>query len=256
VGNYTYRRGFILPDYEYLKRVPDKLDDIESIIVEFLIHTFLDAADEDYITARLLFINSFHRAYYWSAQQCLEKILKLLILIFGGSTLNKKGNNTHNLKLLLDEFSKYYELESIDIYKGINDEILSLSSVKKPYNLESFFEKISTGGDTDGRYGTVDTLSDFIDIVILDSTYHKLRSIFTDSHLASRLRHASIEVGEMINNNNLFFHVDTSKMLCANPFQAQHGHSYNSHLKLMSSKSDNHRIALQWLVAKKVVRNT
>lgn len=54
--------------------------------------SFRDVADDDYITARLCYINRLYPQYIWHSQQCIEKYLKA-ILLFNKQSAKKLGHN-------------------------------------------------------------------------------------------------------------------------------------------------------------------
>lgn len=54
--------------------------------------SFRDVADDDYVTARLCYINRLYPQYIWHSQQCIEKYLKA-ILLFHKQSAKKLGHN-------------------------------------------------------------------------------------------------------------------------------------------------------------------
>ena len=84
----------------------------EGYIVKVIHESFVIPADEDYLTARLLYKSNLHRNFFWSAAQCIEKYLKALLLL-NGISVKKKG---HNLKKLILEVEKiYHDINNIDL---------------------------------------------------------------------------------------------------------------------------------------------
>lgn len=62
-------------DLEHFERLSaDAQESVEGYIVEVICESFVEPADEDYITARLLAQKGMHRAFFWAASQAMENI--------------------------------------------------------------------------------------------------------------------------------------------------------------------------------------
>ena len=69
-------------------------------------------ADQDYITARLCYLNGLHENFLWNAQQCVEKYLKAIGL-FHEIDVKNQG---HELGSLYKKINKFMKFECIDHY--------------------------------------------------------------------------------------------------------------------------------------------
>lgn len=124
----------------------------EASIVKVIYQSFVIPADEDYLTARLLFKAKLYRGFYWSAAQCIEKYLKAFLLI---NDISVKDKN-HFINHLFKEAIKIYkELEKIDfaIHPDINIEKFMYDQMDI-LSLEIFLKDIEKYGHADNRYNT------------------------------------------------------------------------------------------------------
>lgn len=124
----------------------------EASIVNVIYQSFVIPADEDYLTARLLFKAKLYRGFFWSAAQCIEKYLKAFLLI---NDISVKDKN-HSINHLFKEARKIdKELEKIDfaIHPDINIEKFMYDQMDI-LSLENFLKDIEKYGHADNRYNT------------------------------------------------------------------------------------------------------
>jgi hypothetical protein len=100
----SYRYRFKCEDeLEHFDKLSDKeQENIERYIVQVICESFVEPADEDYITARLLVQKGMHRAFFWAASQALEKYLKAFLLMRGAS-VNQNRFKGHSIAALHSE---------------------------------------------------------------------------------------------------------------------------------------------------------
>lgn len=90
-------------DLRHFGKLSDEAQaDIERYIVNVICESFVEPADEDYVTARLLAQKGMHRAFFWAASQALEKYLKAFLLMRGAS-VNQDRFKGHPIATLYDE---------------------------------------------------------------------------------------------------------------------------------------------------------
>jgi hypothetical protein len=126
---------------------------IEQYIVKVICESFVDPADEDYITARLLAQKGMHRAFFWAASQALEKYLKAFLLL-RGVAVNEKRFKGHPISALYSEAclvddelaaveAKYHS--EITIHPDVAELFLDVLAT-------DFINDIATQGCPDSRY--------------------------------------------------------------------------------------------------------
>lgn len=81
-----------------------------DFFVGMVLRRFFDKADEDYVSARILFLNGFHSSFLWMSQQTLEKYLKCALLLRG-----KEIQKSHDLKWHLEELTKCEDISFPDV---------------------------------------------------------------------------------------------------------------------------------------------
>lgn len=145
----------------------------EGYIVNVIYESFVIPADEDYLTARLLYKSKLYRNFFWSAAQCIEKYLKALLLL-NGISVKKKG---HDLEKLIEEVEKiYHNINNIDlsthpkikIHKNILTQINNLS-------VNAFIKEIQSYGSTSNRYNSEGLEMETIHLFALDNLIFNLR---------------------------------------------------------------------------------
>jgi len=124
----------------------------EVHIVTVIYQSFVIPADEDYLTARLLFKANLYRGFYWSAAQCIEKYLKAFLLIHGISVKEKNHSINHLIEEAIKIDNKFEKIDfkihpAINIDKNLYGQINILS-------LQSFLKDIENYGSADNRYNT------------------------------------------------------------------------------------------------------
>lgn len=135
---------------------------------------FIDTADEDYITARWLFLNHLHRQFFWSAAQSLEKYLKAALLLNGRSAKEniEKKQYRHNLVKLFETVSQFAS-DLIPPQLAAPPQVALYSQNKDLWGnpiTKDFISHINEYGDPNNRY-------DYFGIQLEASDLHKLDQI-------------------------------------------------------------------------------
>lgn len=95
------------------------MEDNQKAIIYNVAKHFLDLADEDYLSARLLYKNWFHEQFIILGQQAIEKYLKS-ILLYNLISIKEKW---HNLWKLFEDVNLKLNV-NIEDYKEIESKIL------------------------------------------------------------------------------------------------------------------------------------
>ncbi len=139
---------------------------------------FIDIADQDYITARWLYINGIFPNFYWSAAQALEKYLKSYLLYNDMTTIGKNHGLT-SLFLYCINHSKCTDFDKI-----IDDKFLSDSIFYKKTYID-FVEYINHFGDPNNRYHINGIYSDGYIIYLLDFLLKNVRVLIRFNNFLS-----------------------------------------------------------------------
>ncbi len=135
---------------------------------------FWRAADDDYICARLSAQNGLYRHFAWNAGQCLEKYVKCLILLAGGSAkFSHQFFEAFEVHVHKENKSKFPQTLDISSFTKIIKE-------NKKYAQEDFFEclkRFEVMGNPSGRYRTVRSLIWPYDVQKLDRLVFLLRRL-------------------------------------------------------------------------------
>lgn len=95
-------------------------------------------ADQDYITARMCYLNGLHENFLWNSQQCIEKYLKAIGL-FHQIDIKNQG---HDLKSLFKNINKAIKFGCIDHYwPKCTDEIIFFDE-----DFEKFLSRLTVLG--------------------------------------------------------------------------------------------------------------
>lgn len=150
----------ILIDWSYDKRRTKIIFDL-----------FITPADDDYLSARMSYLNGLHRNFYWSASQAIEKYLKAIMLF------NEKSTKTynHNLEKLFIDFTEMDNYTTLPEFIVLTDKHTFDSPNWENSSFFNFIEHLQLYGSTDNRYGIFgEDISGNI-LQILDTVCHKLR---------------------------------------------------------------------------------
>lgn len=149
--------------------------DIARYIVDVICDSFVQPADEDYVTARLLAQKGMHRAFFWAAAQALEKYLKAFLLM-RGKAVNQRG---HHIAALHSEACSIVELRStLDTKPHTAIKIDSdVSESIEIFSVDDFIKNVEEQGHSYNRYNAfgVDFNSGYL--FALDSYVFGLRQL-------------------------------------------------------------------------------
>lgn len=145
-----------------------------EFFVSKVLDEFFDRADEDYISARVLFLHNLHASFFWTAQQTLEKYLKAALLLRGIEI-----EVTHDLKWLFNKLRSAGDVDFPSVLSAPKKmpklpEQYDMRGRLRPWSfnqeLSQFVSKISHMGGTNSRYNETDLELEPYDIVRFDLT--------------------------------------------------------------------------------------
>ncbi len=110
---------------------------------------YIASADDDYLSARMLYLNGLHRNFYWSASQAIEKYLKASLL-FNEKSAKSYG---HNLEKLFLKFIKMDNHKTLPELIVLTDKHTPASESWQNQSILSFIKHLQLYGSTDNRYG-------------------------------------------------------------------------------------------------------
>lgn len=102
----------------------------KMMLYEIARFCFRDVADNDYLSARILFRNGLIQQAYWCSEQAVEKYLKSILLFNENSALyqyNSKEKIGHNLKLALQKIEKIPHIK-IELPDDVRESIMELNN--------------------------------------------------------------------------------------------------------------------------------
>jgi len=150
-----------------------------------VIRRFFDKADEDYVAARILLHHVQLPAFFWNAQQSLEKYLKAALLLRGQSI-----RSNHDLKWHFKKLSQQSDLSFpsvLEAPKGLKK--LPLQQDEKghlrpwPFRVEltQFVSALSRQGGPASRYNERDQDFEYYDLVRFDLVAAHFRKAALDT---------------------------------------------------------------------------
>lgn len=83
--------------------MPPQPSDLEVLKNNLVTHLFVDAADQDYILARMAYHKGLYTGFFWGAGQAIEKYLKATLLLNGRSS----RDYNHNLPKLYENVCEF-----------------------------------------------------------------------------------------------------------------------------------------------------
>jgi len=197
-------RFSITDDMPYLASLPDEiLGDIEANIADVIYESFIVPGDEDYFSARLLAIRGFHRAYYWSAAQCIEKYLKAYLVLRGKSVRKL----SHSISALLKEAAKFDPaFNNIDVspHTSIDIKDHERSFARTP-STDEFIEILDKYGSPDNRYNSYGATFFSGHVFALDSLASFVRRRIECPRIERSLRHTSQDTQSVFYEKNPWF---------------------------------------------------
>lgn len=175
-----------------------------EFFVMTVLDTFFDRADEDYISARVLFFNNLHASFLWTAQQTLEKYLKAALLL---REMEIKYN--HDLKW---HFKKLKSADDIN-FPSVLTAPQKMPKLPEQYHerkklqpwpfnqeLSQFVSKISRMGGPTSRYNEIHLRLETYDIIKFDLT----AMLFRNASINTPKTFLNREIVEQ-NNGNIHF---------------------------------------------------
>lgn len=192
-------------DLELFDKLPAAVQgSIERQIVNVICDSFVDPADEDYVSARLLAQKGMHRAFFWAASQALEKYLKAFLLMRGVAVDRFKG---HPIGALHSEAcSVDKQLATVDTRRHPSIKIHpNVSESIGEFSVASFIKGIEEHGSPDNRYNSsgVDFHSGYL--FALDSYIFGLRNLIGVPSIEEAIRKMDQDLVEAFNAYNPWF---------------------------------------------------
>lgn len=237
----------------HFKKLPNETQGIiESCIVQVICESFVEPADEDYVTARLLAQKGMHRAFFWAASQALEKYLKAFLLMRGASVKCFQG---HPIKALfskacsIDEQLTALDTEfhpEIKFHPNLADSFVDIS-------VSEFINDLEVHGSSDNRYNSFGVSFKSGHIFALDSFIFSLRQQIGVPSIDETLRKLDKELVESFYLYNPWFtHSHTRLAEIPNEnFNLSISCSVTTLDRLISTHSPHGSIfVLQWLEKK------
>ncbi len=201
---YSFKCGDVLQHFDSLP--PGTQANIERHIVKVITDSFIEPADEDYVTARFLAQKGMHRAFFWAASQALEKYLKAFLLMRGVSVDQNKFKG-HPIAALHDEAcSVDAQLatvntkphSAIQIHSNVSDTIES-------YSVEEFIDSVEMQGSPDNRYNSFGVSFNSGYLFALDSYVSGLRQQIGVPSIEESLRKIDQNLAEAFYKYNPWF---------------------------------------------------
>jgi hypothetical protein len=199
-------------DIPHFERLPDQMKEvIERQIAIVIYESFVIPGDEDYLTARLLAQRGLFRAFYWAAEQTIEKYLKAFLLFNGGNAVGEKYNR-HVIKTLFDDAARINTVIR-NISMKPHAEINFKKGHRKLQNiileniiLEKFIEDIEAHGSPDNRYNSCGVEFNTNHLFALDNIAYAMRG---------QIGVPSIEYSfKSIHNDLIATFVDNNPLFC------------------------------------------
>lgn len=249
--SYVYR--FKCEDeLEHFDKLPDEVQaNIERYIANVISDSFVEPADEDYVTARLLAQKGMHRAFFWAASQALEKYLKAFLLMRGASVNQDRFKGHPIAALHAEACSVDAGLSTVDtkphlaikIHPNVSESIEELS-------VAEFINGIESQGSPDNRYNSFGVNFNSGYLFALDSFVFGLRQQIGVPPIQETLRKMDQGLVAIFNLYNPWFapvHVDLAE-IPNEDFNLRISGSVTT-LDILTGSHGPHgsRLVLQWL---------
>lgn len=171
---YSFKCG---EELEHFERLPDEIQaSVERYIVEVISDSFIEPADEDYVTARLLAQKGMHRGFFWAASQALEKYLKAFLLMRGVSV--NQGRFKGHPVVALHDHACSIDANLLAVDTKFHPEIKIDSNVSESIDELSaadFIKDVESQGSPDNRYNSFGVAFNSGYLFALDSFVFGLR---------------------------------------------------------------------------------
>lgn len=194
-------------ELEHFDKLPDAVQrSIERYIVNVICDSFVEPADEDYVSARLLAQNGMHRAFFWAASQALEKYLKAF-LVMRGIAVNQDRFKGHPIAALHSEAcSAGGELSNIDTKPHPAIRIHpNVSASIDEFTVEQFINDVKDHGSPDNRYNSFGVNFNSGYLFALDSYVFGLRQLLGVPPIDETLRKMERGLVDTFNVYNPWF---------------------------------------------------
>ena len=164
-------------DLQHFDRLPDVTQaNIELHIVKVITDSFVEPADEDYVTARVLAQKGMHRAFFWAASQALEKYLKAFLLMRGVSVNQDRFKGHPIAALHAEACSVDGQLATVNTKPHTAIQIHSdVSDAIESYSVAEFIDNVEEQGSPDNRYNSFGVSFNLGYLFALDSYVSGLR---------------------------------------------------------------------------------
>jgi hypothetical protein len=179
---------------------------IEYYIASVICDSFIEPADEDYVTARFLAQKGMYRAFFWAASQALEKYLKAFLLM-RGTSVNRNCFRGHPIAALYAEASLVdSNILSIDTkpHPSINIR-KNASELVAPLSLNEFISDIELQGSPDNRYNSSGVNFNTGYLFALDSFVFGLRNMIGVPPIQESIRKMDQSLTDWFNLYNPWF---------------------------------------------------
>lgn len=194
-------------DLKHFDRLPDVTQaNIERYIVKVISDSFVEPADEDYVTARLLAQKGMHRAFFWAASQALEKYLKAFLLM-RGVAVNKDRFKGHPIAALHGEAcSVDGQLSTVDTKPHTAIKLHSkVSESIENFSVAEFINNVEAQGSPDNRYNSFGVNFNSGYLFALDSYVFGLRQLIGVPSIQEVLRKMEQDLVEAFYEYNPWF---------------------------------------------------
>lgn len=162
--------------FKHYEKLPKTIQDQVKLNISRIINeSFLNPADEDYITARFFAHRKMNRAFFWSAAQAIEKYLKAFILMRGKSVKMKNGHNIYDLYTVACNEDPCLFKATTNFHKDIKIRPDIEDFLIKP-NITEFLQVIDKHGAPHNRYNALGIRYNTGYLFALDSFIHGLRN--------------------------------------------------------------------------------
>lgn len=238
--------------FEHFNKLPDEAQGIiERYIVNVISESFVEPADEDYITARLLAQKGMHRAFFWAASQATEKYLKAFLLMRGVS-VNRNEFKGHQIGALYNEacsLDNSLAAISTKFHPKIKIHPTVAESFKE-ISIADFIREIEVHGNPDNRYNSfgVDFNSGYL--FALDSFVFGLRRHIGVPNIQETLEKMDHDFVEKFNLYNPWFTQESMNLpeIPNKEFNLIISMTVTTLDRLANKHASNYsRFALQWL---------
>ena len=194
-------------ELEHFDKLPSEAQgSIERCIVDVICESFVEPADEDYITARFLAQKGMHRAFFWAMSQAIEKYLKAFLLMRGAS-VNRNEFRGHPITALYNEACSV-DNSLVEVDTKFHPRIKihpNAGELFEEISVTDFINDIEAQGSPDSRYNSFGVSFNSRYLFALDSFIFRLRKKIGVPHIQQTLRKMDQDFVEKFNLYNPWF---------------------------------------------------